>query len=450
VDFCTGHFSSPLQETSQTLPTWAAIMLGHIAGKAWRRQRFAAEVDLESLLSLLRLLRQFRVLPAPDERFFDWASSQLSLHGSRESDPGLMAAAVAELVPLLPVKDRYRLANALLKGRAAQMLGGPRNPETWQTGGSGATTTRSDAASQPPSSASTKLLHSSPEQPEEDELPLLQLRRPVFPRAEVSRLQRAKVDESPRSSTQDSKAGLWGCLSSDRPASGQRSPRAAPAEVVQEAPRAAPALVAQAVHQRSHKVYDEAINQVADASSPAQDEREERRQEEESGEIKVMRSKLELAMARLEQLEAKLAEKQQGEQESVKHALNRVEALETRFEDHEQRQVEQDFEKKRVEQRQATASSTREGGGSMDRVGGIGGGLAPAWPESPGGDGGKALEIDAAVSPTDSEGPPVSMHLHRPFVFEEFRRANSARLQMERQRVLVPPDHFPMWPIPRK
>ncbi|CAJ1435108.1 unnamed protein product [Effrenium voratum] len=35
----------------------------------------------------------------------------------------------------------------------------------------------------------------------------------------------------------------------------------------------------------------------------------------------------------------------------------------------------------------------------------------------------------------------------RSFNFEEFRRAHSARLQTERLRVAVPPDHFPLWPI---
>jgi hypothetical protein len=38
----------------------------------------------------------------------------------------------------------------------------------------------------------------------------------------------------------------------------------------------------------------------------------------------------------------------------------------------------------------------------------------------------------------------------RPFVFEEFRRANSPGLQSERLRVIAPPDHLPMWGMPKK
>merc|ERR1712060_251688 len=35
------------------------------------------------------------------------------------------------------------------------------------------------------------------------------------------------------------------------------------------------------------------------------------------------------------------------------------------------------------------------------------------------------------------------VYLHRPFNFEEFRRANSSQLQSERLRVLFPSDHMP-------
>lgn len=40
----------------------------------------------------------------------------------------------------------------------------------------------------------------------------------------------------------------------------------------------------------------------------------------------------------------------------------------------------------------------------------------------------------------------ATLHLHRGFNFDEYRRSQSARLQAERLRVLVPPDHFPIWP----
>ena len=43
-------------------------------------------------------------------------------------------------------------------------------------------------------------------------------------------------------------------------------------------------------------------------------------------------------------------------------------------------------------------------------------------------------------------GPAAAPHLHKPFIFEEYRRAHSQQLQRERHRVLVPPDSVPMWP----
>lgn len=44
----------------------------------------------------------------------------------------------------------------------------------------------------------------------------------------------------------------------------------------------------------------------------------------------------------------------------------------------------------------------------------------------------------------------ATLHLRRAFNFEQFRRAHSARLDAERMRVIVPPDHFPLWPIMKK
>jgi len=56
-------------------------------------------------------------------------------------------------------------------------------------------------------------------------------------------------------------------------------------------------------------------------------------------------------------------------------------------------------------------------------------------------------------SPVDTIQPSpaaATLHLQRGFKFEDYRKSQSTRLQMERLRVLVPPDHFPMWPLPKK
>mmetsp|Transcript_38387 Transcript_38387/g.91712 ORF Transcript_38387/g.91712 Transcript_38387/m.91712 type:complete len:128 (+) Transcript_38387:55-438(+) len=99
-------------------------------------------------------------------------------------------------------------------------------------------------------------------------------------------------------------------------------------------------------------------------------------------------------------------------------ALQRVEALETRLQNREER-----------EEAQAAKPLEEASNKSTDHSG--------SWLTS-------ILSASEQVEPSPAA---MTLHLRRSFNFEEFRRAHSARLQTERLRVAVPPDHFPLWPI---
>mmetsp|Transcript_39378 Transcript_39378/g.83891 ORF Transcript_39378/g.83891 Transcript_39378/m.83891 type:complete len:211 (+) Transcript_39378:2-634(+) len=117
---------------------------------------------------------------------------------------------------------------------------------------------------------------------------------------------------------------------------------------------------------------------------------------------------------------------------SLQQAMRRVEALEARLSEHERRRA---AEPSRPDGKEPMQAATFPGSWGWDTI--LPGGMA-AVPAPGGGRSGGESTVSAGVQ------------LHRPFNFEEFRRANSHRLQAERLRVLAPPDHFPIWPLPKK
>lgn len=112
--------------------------------------------------------------------------------------------------------------------------------------------------------------------------------------------------------------------------------------------------------------------------------------------------------------------------ERLERALARVEALEARIEQSEQ---------KRDVEAAAEVMSASPG---------------DCWetPALPGGQGLGLATVAVGDAPTLTPNHPA--FLRRPFNFEEFRRAESRRLQNERMRFVFPSDHFPMWPIQKK
>ncbi|CAK9034598.1 unnamed protein product [Durusdinium trenchii] len=107
-------------------------------------------------------------------------------------------------------------------------------------------------------------------------------------------------------------------------------------------------------------------------------------------------------------------------QQMLQGALQRVEALESRLQDQE-RDV---ANKHQLDD--ACDKSSDESGGWLTSI------------------------LTAPVEQIQPSAAAMTLHLRRSFSFEDFRRSQSARLQSERLRVAVPPDHFPLWPITMK
>lgn len=108
-------------------------------------------------------------------------------------------------------------------------------------------------------------------------------------------------------------------------------------------------------------------------------------------------------------------------QEMLRSALQRVEALESRIQDQE---------------RQAANKQNEP--------------FDDACNKSLGAESGNWLTNILTAPAEQIQSSAATLHLRRSFIFEEFRKAQSARLQSERLRVAVPPDHFPLWPITMK
>mgnify|MGYP002804067545 FL=1 len=109
-------------------------------------------------------------------------------------------------------------------------------------------------------------------------------------------------------------------------------------------------------------------------------------------------------------------------QEMLRSALQRVEALESRLQDQEREAANKQLD-------QFDDASNKSLGADCGN-----------WLTN-------ILTAPAEQIQTSAE---ATLHLRRSFNFEEFRKAQSARLQSERLRVAVPPDHFPLWPITMK
>ncbi|CAE7624888.1 unnamed protein product [Symbiodinium sp. CCMP2456] len=113
-------------------------------------------------------------------------------------------------------------------------------------------------------------------------------------------------------------------------------------------------------------------------------------------------------------------------QRMLQSALLRVEALESRLADQER-----DAAKAKDASEEPFDDSTHRCGQSH-------------------GDGWLTQILEPVAEQIQPSSAAATLHLRRAFNFEQFRRAHSARLDTERMRVIVPPDHFPLWPIMKK
>lgn len=126
----------------------------------------------------------------------------------------------------------------------------------------------------------------------------------------------------------------------------------------------------------------------------------------------------------------------------LEQALRRVDVLESRLETQEQRQANHE----QATERKACSSSSSASPVLDDDDGGFGRSAQSAGSTF----GGLAAAMTAAASSSPSPAMFAPLHLYQPFSFEEFRRAQSPRLQAERMRMIMPPHHFPVWPLPKK
>lgn len=387
LNFCEAHSARTMTSGSapggRVLPSWAAELLYHVLWRAQQQVLPADDapgnlVELESLLALLRFIRQHEAKPQPDAAFFSWAAKLVAAHQRRAGTPaGLFADVVGELVPMLHPAERGSVARLLLAGSTS-------------------------AVGMQASVA-----------------PLVRLG--LLPRAE-----QASGRVSPRL--------LAGCASQltevklAGPAS--RRPEAA---ALEGSAAAASLAAAPLVHASSGgRLWGMLASHASSVSSSSQ-----AKQQRPAASANLCSTEEEgFVTAEPAQTAAAAAETQAETQRLLQQALRRVEALELRLKDQEdaQRKAQAAMPKNSHSSfRDEAHAEMREELGPMQSTLEQGGAwLANLFP-SP------AEQIQPSPAA-------ATLHLHRGFNFDEYRRAQSARLQAERLRVLVPPDHFPIWP----
>lgn len=396
LSFCEAHSARAMTSSSalggRVLPSWAAELLYHVL---WRAQQQALPADdapgnlveLESLLTLLRFVRQHEAKPQPDAAFFSWAAKLVAAHQRRAgTSAGLFAEVVGELVPMLPQAERGNVARLLLAGSSSS-IGVQANL---------APLTRHSLlphAEQASGSVSPRLLAGSASQ-----LAEVKLAGPASQRPEAAALEGSAA--SPRVAAaplmQAASGGrLWGMLAA------HANDASTSLQVHQQKPAASVNL---------HSKKEGAVVAAELAPTAA----------------------------------ASAAEAQAETQRLLQQALRRVEALEDKLKEQEiaQRKAQASRPKRSPSNRRDEALGSSLHGGCAELHEDVG-------PMQSTLEQGGAWLANLFPSPAERIQPSpaaATLHLHRGFNFESYRRAHSGRLQAERLRVLVPPDHFPMWP----
>lgn len=405
AEFCDEHGRDTNPDASRSLPGWAAETLGFAVLRAHRPLATKAVPDLDSMLTILRLLRRYKVNPAPDRQFFVWVAKQLEMHHQTASDSVTLAEIVGELVPRLPPAERGRFALKLFaKAQPAPPSGS-------------ASKTFDAAIVQEPPTSTRRLL---------DDTGITRtagvaLVTPLSRHASLSRTRTSKASSAPHNMLEvyakptDSRNRLWGTLS---PAitfnEVDSAPKSTAVQVEGEA----------AVH---HFETDNALEELAVGAESTDDQRQELSSDTVSSQasVKELSLRLEAALQRVEALEAKLGEQSSGLRDDVENLRGRVVA------------VEKADATPKEQPRLAEAAVMPKFPSTMPELPN----LHSFFPER------EVVPYDRlhAQPPIPSKS---TLHLRRPFNFEELRRAQSQNLQNERLRVLVPSD--PQMPFPKK
>jgi len=412
VEFCEAHGTAEVDPfgATGTLPLWAAQMLGHMVSRAKQEGREGAPpVSLDALLVLLRLVRRYRARPTPDARFFTWAAHQLVLHreaGSAEDE--LLAEAVSELVPRLPEAERGQLARLLVASPSGPRAAAAEAAQRITPGTLLEVMTVAPTANMATSrllktaQAQRQLLHGG-----------VRLATAVKAPEEISRaVQEAPVVASQRRSGRSS-GQLWGLLASGpTPGPSEDEAKAATAAGAHEVPQ----LLAQSPE------AGEAETGVLVHSAPTTER-----------DMSELRSELEQAIERVGRLEAKLEERLLTVEQAATASPSSSGGASA------------SSKSPRVNSKDSAPDGAMDCSSPGTPLQNMGWGGAPSSLGAPAFAGGVA---GAAVLSGQTQP-----YFYRPFNFEAFRQANTKQLQAERRRVLVPPDHFPLWPLsplPRK
>lgn len=410
VAFCDEHGHETDPDTSRTLPGWAAEALGYVVLRAHRPLARRSPPDLDSLLTILQLLRRYKAKPAPDSAFFIWVAKQLAVHHQSADDSMVLAEIVGELVPQLPPAERVRFAKRLFQKPVEHM----------------STSTQSDSTIVSEEPSSTRRLLQDP--------------GTVVPTPGVTRVTPVSVSKGPsvarssrkpsvslnamemRTRSGDAQDRLWGKLG-DVPAESNVETTGHSRTDSNEV--AAPLTTMQSTHPDETAAPAEEVDQMMDKNrEPAEDIPITSRAHYQPP-IQDLHAQLQAALKRVEALETKLEEQSAGLRDEVENLRSRTVAAEVKVDA---------MPKNPPPLSEASA---------MPQL--------PSWPPAfflP-------EETDRPVQPrTDlsnhgmSSSSRATLQLRKPFDFEQFRRAESQGLQNTRLRVLVPPD--PMQPFPRK
>jgi len=422
TEFCDEHGTDTNPDASKSLPGWAAETLGFVALRAHRPFAKKHAPDLDSLLTILRLLRRYRAKPAPDKIFFVWVAKQLAGHHQSASDSVTLAEIVGELVPQLPPTERSRFARQLFAKApdATPQITTPIDvtthvdPTAVQDRTVPLRRFLNDADSTPtgvalvaPVSASTgsSLSQSSVRAPTP--------RRNMDARANTGAAQNRLWDRlSPASSSQVGFTLKEVPQLPEKPVGLHADEVPLSEEPASLAMDSSERVLAESTMGRD-KVWTmgvdvEAVEQAtAAAVSPPLVQPP----------IDELRMRLEAALQRVEALEARLEEQSSGLRGEVEDLRSRTVATEVKVE----------AMPRHAPMAEAAALPPFPSWPPAF--------LPDVWPELP-------PQQRASVPPKST------LHVRRPFNFEEFRKSQSQGLQSERLRVLVPSD--PMQPFPRK
>jgi hypothetical protein len=411
TDFCYDHGPGASAEASEMLPRWAAESLGFVIHH--RPLTRDAEPDLQSLLTLLRLLRRYEAKPAPEVENFVWIAKKLETHEHTANDSVLLAEIVGELVPQLPPAQRARFARKLFS--KVQEL--PQESSTQSLDVARAATYQSIATRQLFQDADSKHMASVAS------VAVAGVARPTHKALASTRSPPTEDSASIRAVGEPSQFRLWDRLSPQGNVPTQnRQLSISHARMSKYPVEAAESNKVSEIEPRAVSELEQIEEDDIRINSQETVDHLQVRLEQALRRVAVLE---EQALKRVAELEAKLEEQSSGLRDDLEDLRSRTKATEVKVENMPRDKIP------------ATEASAMPGLPAMPDL--LDWSSTFTFPGS---------STDAAQRQPGNSAGRATLHVRRPFDFDEFRRSQTQGLQNERLRVLVPPD--PMCPLPRK